>query len=122
LGEDCGLQVQYNNPNVLCSDDTAVSPFWRGGVMWALQAAKMGIKWVVGNGKRVRFWKDNWFGNSSLAIQFWPLYVINDQHGKTIGQVWDGQVLRLSFRRSVSENLMNLWYELLGIVENLNLG
>lgn len=90
--------------------------------MWALQAAKMGIKWVVGNGKRVRFWKDNWFGNSSLAIQFWPLYVINDQHGKTIGQVWDGQVLRLSFRRSVSENLMNLWYELLGIVENLNLG
>lgn len=66
-----------NNPNVLCSDNTVVSPFWRG-VMWALQAAKMGIKWVVGNGKRVRFWEDTWFGNSSLAIQFWPLYVINE--------------------------------------------
>jgi hypothetical protein len=35
--------------------------------------------------------------------------------------VWDGQVLRLSFRCSISENLMNMWYELLGIVENLNL-
>jgi hypothetical protein len=52
--------------------------------MWALQAAKMGIKWVVGNGKRVRLWEDTWFGNSSLAIQFWPLYVINEQQGKTI--------------------------------------
>jgi hypothetical protein len=89
--------------------------------MWALQAAKMGIKWVVGNGRRVRSWEDNWFGNSSLAIKFWPLYVINDQHEKTISQAWDGQVLRLSFRHSVSENLMNMWYELLGIVKNLNL-
>jgi hypothetical protein len=89
--------------------------------MWALQAAKMGIKWVVGNGRRVRSWEDNWFGNSSLAIQFWSLYVINDQHEKTISQAWDGQVLRLSFRRSISENLMNMWYELLGIVKNLNL-
>lgn len=86
--------------------------------MWTLQAAKMGIKWVVGNGKRVRFWEDTWFGNSSLAIQFWPLYVINEQQGKTISQVWDGQVLRLSFRRLVSENLMHMWYDLLGILEN----
>ena len=68
----------------------------------------MGIMWRVGDGKNVRFWDDHWFGNSSLAIQFWPLYVINDQQGKTINQVWDGQVLRLTFRRSVSENLMNM--------------
>lgn len=108
-----------NNPNILCSDNTAVSPFWKG-VTWALQAAKMGIKWVVGKGRKVRFWEDNWFGNSSLAIQFWPLYVINDQHGKA-SQVWDGQVLRLSFRCAVSKNLMNMWYDLLGIVENLSL-
>lgn len=56
-----------------------------------------------------------------MAIQFWPLYVINDQQGKTIAQVWDGQVLRLTFRRAVSENLMNMWYDLLSIVENLTL-
>jgi len=66
-----------NNPNVLCSNDTTASPFWKG-VMWVLQAARMGIKWLVGNGRKVRFWEDHWFGNSSLATQFWPLYVIND--------------------------------------------
>lgn len=79
---------KYNtsNPNVLCSDNTTISPFWKG-VMWALKAARMGIKWLVGNGKKVRFWEDHWFGDSSLAIQFWPLYVINDQQGKTIAQV-----------------------------------
>ena len=81
----------------------------------------MEIKWLVGNGSKVRFWEDIWIGNSSLAIQFWPLYVINNQQGKTIKQVWDGQVLRLTFRRTVSENLMNMWYELLSIAENLNL-
>lgn len=79
----------------------------------------MGIKWLVGNGKKVRFWEDHWFGNSSLAIQFWPLYVINDQQGKTIAQDWDGHVLRLTFRLAVSENLMNMWYDLLSIIDNL---
>jgi len=60
--------------------------------MWALQAAQMGIMWHVGNGERVRFWEDHWLGNSSLAIQFWPLYVINEQHGKTVAQIWDGKL------------------------------
>jgi hypothetical protein len=89
--------------------------------MWAIQAAKKGIKWLVDDGRKDRFWEDQWFGNSSLAIQFWPLYVVNEQHGKTISQVWDGQVLRLTFKRSVSERLMDMWYDLLGIVETLNL-
>jgi hypothetical protein len=89
--------------------------------MWSLQAAKMGIKWLVGNGRKIRFWEHIWFGNSSLATQFWPLYIINEQHGKTISQVWNGRMLMLSFWRAVSENLMNMWYDLLGIVENLTL-
>lgn len=72
-----------------------------------MQAAKMGIRWKVGNGTRVRFLEDHWFGNSSLVIQFWPLYVICEQQGKTIAQVWNGNQLKLSFRRSVSERLMN---------------
>lgn len=68
-------KYKVNNPNILCSVDTTVSPFWKG-VMWALHAARMGIGWLVGDGQKVRFWEDHWFGNSSLAIQFWPLYVI----------------------------------------------
>jgi len=81
----------------------------------------MGIMWRVGDGKNVRFWDDHWFGNSSLAIQFWPLYVICEQQGKTIRQVWDGVNLMLSFTRTVSKNIMNLWLDLLSIVESVTL-
>ena len=69
---------------------------------WVLQATHMRITWKVADGKKVRFWEDQLFRNSSLAIQFWPLYVICDQQDKTIHQVWDGEVLMLSFRRTVS--------------------
>ena len=77
----------------------------------------MGIKWVVGNGKKVRFWEDRWIENTNLAIMFWPLYVINEQHGKAISQVWDGHELMLTFRRNVSEALMSMWWELCGVIE-----
>ena len=79
----------------------------------------MGIMWKVGNGNKIRFLEDNWFGNSSLAIQYWPLDIINEQHGKTIAQVWDREVLKLTFRKSVSERLMLLWYKLLEVTENI---
>ena len=81
----------------------------------------MGIIWKVGYGKNIRFWEDHWFGNSSLATQFWPLYVICNQQGRTISQVWDGETLMLSFSVTVSENLMNLWFELVGIMEEISL-
>jgi len=79
----------------------------------------MGIIWKVGDGKMIRFWEDHWFGNSNLATQFWPLYVICEQQGETISQVWDGETLMLSFTRSVGENLMNMWFDLLGIMEEV---
>jgi hypothetical protein len=45
---------KYNNnsPNIICSDRMAVSPFWKG-VVWALQAARMEFKWLVGNGRKL---------------------------------------------------------------------
>jgi len=52
--------------------------------MWAKQAAQMGFRWSVRDGRRVRFWEDYWFGNSSLAIQFWPMYVLINEQGKTV--------------------------------------
>jgi hypothetical protein len=35
-------------------------------VLWAAQAAHLGVKWVVGNGAKVRFWEDKWVGNTKL--------------------------------------------------------
>jgi hypothetical protein len=42
-------KYKTNNPNILCSDRTAVSSFWKG-VMWALQAARIWVPngwWVM---------------------------------------------------------------------------
>jgi hypothetical protein len=49
------------------------------------------------------------------------LYVICNQQGKTINQVWDGETLMLSFTKTVSENLINLWFDLVGIMEEVSL-
>ena len=86
-----------------------------------MQAAHMGIRWVVGNGRKVRFWEDHWLGNTSLAILFWPLYVLNEQHGKTISDVWNGEELQLSFRRNVSERLMLMWQDLSEVGDSIRL-
>ncbi|KAL6629613.1 hypothetical protein ACP70R_029378 [Stipagrostis hirtigluma subsp. patula] len=50
----------------------------------------MGYLWHVGNGKKVKFWEDNWVGPSSLAIMFWELYVIVNEKTATIADLWDG--------------------------------
>jgi hypothetical protein len=38
--------------------------------MWAAEATKLGYRWKIGNGRKIKFWEDNWLGESSLAIQF----------------------------------------------------
>jgi hypothetical protein len=69
----------------------------------------MGYRWKIGDGKRVKFWEDNWLGTSSLAIQFWDLYVILNEKNKTIHDLWDGVNLKCSFSRTVNESLMRAW-------------
>jgi hypothetical protein len=68
------------SPNVFCYNGRNLSPFCRG-VLWAAKAAKMGFRWKVGNGQRIRFWEDQWFGSCSLAIQFWAIYTIVHEQG-----------------------------------------
>jgi hypothetical protein len=114
------FKYRTKKPNIFCCPDVGVSPFWKG-VIWAMQAAHMGVRWVVGNGEKVRFWEDQWLGNTSLAILFWPLYVINEQHGKSIKDIWNGEELQLSFRRNVSERLMLMWDELRSVGDSIAL-
>jgi hypothetical protein len=49
------------SPNILCCQDTHPSIFWKG-VMWAAGAVKFGYKWLVGEGKAIKFWEDTWYG------------------------------------------------------------
>jgi hypothetical protein len=63
------------SPNMFCCNPRNSSPFWKG-VIWAAQAAKLGYRWHIGDGRMVRFWEDVWFGTCSLAIQYWNIYSI----------------------------------------------
>jgi hypothetical protein len=47
--------------------------------------------------------------------------VLNEQQGKTVQEVWDGVNLMLTFKRNVSSNLMNMWWELYGLIEGISL-
>ena len=111
-------KYRTHQPNLFCCPNYGTSPFWKG-VLWAAQAARLGYCWKVGNGRKVRFWKDMWFGGSSLAVQYWPLYVINNEKGITIERAWDGVNLKLTFRRAIPERLMLLWEELLQIASTI---
>lgn len=74
--------------------------------MGAALAAKMGYRWHVGNGRSIKFWEDNWLGTSSLAIQFWDLYEIVNEKGDTIVNLWDGENLMCTFRRTVNQRFV----------------
>jgi hypothetical protein len=53
------IQFKYNtqNPNLFACRDVKASPFWKS-VLWAMNAAKFGYLWLVGNGKNMKFWED----------------------------------------------------------------
>jgi hypothetical protein len=89
------------------------------GFMWADKAAKMGYRWKIGNGHKIKFWEDVWLGSSSLAIQFWDLYVIVNEKTGTVRDLWDGVNLRCTFRRTVGDRLEQLWSEVLQLASTI---
>jgi hypothetical protein len=54
-----------------------------------------------------------------LAVQFWELYCICNEKTKSIAEVWVEGEMRLSFRRSFSENMLQVWNSLCDVVESL---
>jgi hypothetical protein len=111
-------KYQTVSPNIFCCSPRNGSPFWKG-VLWVAQAAKMGFRWSVGNGRRVRFYEDHSFGTCSLASQYWEIYLIVNEQGCTVREAWDGENLKSSFRRTVNSRLMQLWYELVEIARGI---
>ena len=79
-------KYKTSNPNVFCSTTLNASRFWKG-FMWAARAVKFGYRWFVGDGAKIRFWEDTWFGSSPLSVQFWGLYTVYNENLATIQQV-----------------------------------
>ena len=107
-----------NAPNIFCVPTTHSSTFWKG-VIGNAKALKFGYKWSVGDGMQIRFWEDTWFGNSPLSVQFWDLYAICNQMGGRLAYIWDGQQVKLTFRRTFDDNMLEKWFELEEIVKSV---
>lgn len=80
----------------------------------------VGYKWKIGNGKKVLFWEDNWLGPSSLAVQYWEIYVIVNERTGTVADLWDGRDLKCTLRRGVDERLMNMWEEIVQLAGTIS--
>ena len=100
-------KYKTNKPNIFQDNSVGSSVFFKG-FMSAVHATKMGYRWIIGNGKRVRFWEDNWLGSSSLAIQYWSLYRYVNEKNQSVADLWDGVNLKCTFRRMGDVNLMVL--------------
>jgi hypothetical protein len=84
-------------------------------VLWTAKAANMGYQYKVGNGKRVKVWKDHGFGSCSLAIQYWEVYYLVNEQNHTTFDLCDGVSLEVTFRRCFDPRLMLPWYEIIHI-------
>jgi hypothetical protein len=115
------LDFKYNtsNVNIFQTRSVGASPFFRG-FMWAVQAAKMGYKWKIGNGRKVRFWEDNWVGNSSLSIQYSKLYRFVNEKNKSVASLWDRVDLKCTFRRTGDIHMLQLWEEVCQLVSTIS--
>jgi hypothetical protein len=106
-----------NAVNIFCLPHAPSSQFWKG-IIWAVKALKFGYRWQIGDGVKIRFWEDIWFRNSPLAVQFWDLYCICDQIGKSIAEVWNEQEVKLTFR-TFSQTMWERWLELVEVVSSM---
>lgn len=59
-------------------------------------------------------------GQSSLAIQFWELYTIVNEQANTIADLWDGNDLKCTFRRTVDARLSRKWLEVVQIASTIS--
>lgn len=70
--------------------------------------------------RKFKFWEDNWLGQSSLAIQFWDIYIQVHEKSHTVFNLWDGVDLKCTFRRGVADRLMLLWQEVLQLASTIS--
>ncbi|KAJ9684352.1 hypothetical protein PVL29_016699 [Vitis rotundifolia] len=61
---------------------------WKGIRMdWELASDTMFF--IVGNGRRVRFWRDTWCGDSPLCVSFPSLFALTADKEVWVANIWD---------------------------------
>jgi len=57
----------------------------------------------VNNGRKIRFWEDNWLGNGSLKRLFPDIHHLNQQQESTLYEVWSEHGWNLTYRRLMQD-------------------
>jgi hypothetical protein len=87
------------------------SQFWRG-LHEIKYTCQKGLKYVVGNGRKVRFWEDVWLGECPLKLRFNRLCKISREQKWVVAKVLERGEINLSFRRRLGELEIKEWEEL----------
>ena len=75
----------------------------------------------VRNGKDIRFWEDKWLGNFTLKDRYPPLYNIVRKKHDSVAMVCRSVPLNVSFRRSLQGINRDLWFQLVGLLVDINI-
>ena len=78
-------------------------------------------KFIVGNGREIRFWEDTWLGDSPLALQYPSLYNIAQRKEVSVATVLGSVPLNIQFRRSVIGERWDRWLHLVRRLMEVNL-
>jgi hypothetical protein len=81
----------------------------------------MGYRRRVGDGKKLKLWEDHWFGTCSFAIKYCEIHFLVNEQNKTTSNLWDGESLKVTFRRFFDHRLMVQWFEILQIAHTIQL-
>jgi hypothetical protein len=53
-------------------------------------------------------------------VQFWDIYFVSNQQTQNVRDLWDGQQIRGTIRRTFTDEMMVQWQELLVIPSTIN--
>jgi hypothetical protein len=76
----------------------------------------------LNNGANIRLWEDIWTSNSPLKQQYRPhLYRIVRHKNDTVASVFRSVPLNISFRRSLTGDNLQSWYNLVAKISHVRL-
>lgn len=102
------------------SEQIGSSQFWKG-LHKVKHMFKWGAEYRVFSGDGVSFWHDSWLGGIPLKAHFNSLFDISNNQDILVNQAWVDNDLCLSFRRSLSGELIEDWENLQILLESVQI-
>jgi hypothetical protein len=116
----CNLlrQKYLGEKNIFSYKTKSGSQFWKGLLAIRGEVSR-GMKYILGYGRKIRFWLDTWYGGCGLDLVFPNLFKICNQQEWTIDRVLRNGDINLTFRRAFGGTENAEWEELIKVVERV---